>query len=151
PTSRRADDGPADRRIDHRGADRSAASGGEKRYTFLRGVCPRRLGAQSRKQVGASMTANGTAAAVHPARKAKSRALYHMWCENFRGPGRAPELYALLDAARDPAIYRRLQGFAATEQIACLYQGAAAEDLGHAAPWLVRLGPRTDVFDWIWD
>jgi hypothetical protein len=77
--------------------------------------------------------------------------LYHMWCENIRGPGRDPELYALLDAARDPAIHRRLQGFATTERIACLYQGAATEDLGHAAPWLVHLGPRTDVFDWIWD
>jgi hypothetical protein len=96
------------------------------------------------------MMANDTSAAVRSA-QAKAAALYRLWCENIRGPGRDPELYALLDAARDPAIHHGLQGFAATEEIACLYQGAAAEDLGHVAPWLVRLGPRTDVFDWIWD
>src|SRR5262249_16452288 len=117
---------------------------------FLRGMRTRGPGAQNREHTGASVMANDTAASVRSA-PAKAAALYRLWCETIRGPGRDPELYALLDAARDPAIHRGLGGFGATEQIACLYQGAAAEDLGHVAPWLVRLGPRTDVFDWIWD
>jgi hypothetical protein len=84
-------------------------------------------------------------------REARAAALYHLWCENFSGAGRDPELYALLDAARDPGIYRGLRGFAATEEIAGLYQGPTAEELAAVAPYLVRLGPRTDVFDWLWD
>lgn len=89
---------------------------------------------------------------AQPARtSARAAALYHLWCENISGAGRDPELYALLDAARDPAIYRGLQGFAATEDIVCLYQGPTAAEMAAVAPYLVRLGPRTDVFDWLWD
>jgi hypothetical protein len=89
---------------------------------------------------------------THPAgTKARATALFHLWCENIRGAGHDPELYALLDAARDPAIYRGLQGFAATEDIVCLYQGPTAAEMAAVAPYLVRIGPRTDVFDWLWD
>jgi hypothetical protein len=82
-------------------------------------------------------------------RQARAACLYYLWCEN--SSGHEPELYALLDAARDPAIYRGLQSFAATEDILCLYQGPTAEELAAVAPYLVRLGPRMDVFNWLWD
>ncbi len=90
-------------------------------------------------------------AALATRKDAKATALWHMWCEDVSGAGRGPDLYALLDAARDPAIYRKLRDLAANEEIACLYQGEAAEELAAVGPYLVRLGPRKDVFDWLWD
>jgi hypothetical protein len=73
--------------------------------------------------------------------------MYYMWCENVRGMGRDPDLYVLLDAARDRRIYGELQRLAKTQDVTCLYQGPSAEELAHVAPYLMRLGPRTDVFD----
>jgi len=92
-------------------------------------------------------------APVMPAtsKEAKATALWHMWCGPSTSGARGPDLYALLDAARDPVIYRKLRELAANEDIACLYQGAAAEELAAVGPYIVRLGPRKDVFDWLWD
>lgn len=54
--------------------------------------------------------------------------------------GERPEVYALLDGARDPRIYRianapRVQSF-------CLMGRHVAPELARAAPWLVYLGRR---------
>jgi hypothetical protein len=92
------------------------------------------------------------APAIRPAGpQARAVIMYHMWCENVRGMGLDPNLYVLLDAARDRLIYSGLQRFARADDITCLYQGSSAEELAHVAPYLLRLGPRTDVFDWLWD
>lgn len=80
-----------------------------------------------------------------PARaQMRAAAMDHLQCHSD------PNLYALVDAARDPLIYLGLQDFAPTEEIACLYGGATAEELAHVAPYLVRVGQRTHVFDWLW-
>lgn len=53
------------------------------------------------------------------------------------GGGRHAHTYALLDAARIPNLPETLAQSGLRNE--CLYKGKAAENLGHVAPWLVRL------------
>jgi hypothetical protein len=46
-------------------------------------------------------------------------------------------MFAVLDAARDPRIIARVQGY--FDQKACLYAGPLGAELASAAPYLVRL------------
>lgn len=60
-------------------------------------------------------------------------------------------LYAIVDCARDPAVFDAL-GEPALE-VRCLYSGALPDELARAAPYLVRLGAAsafTDVFREAW-
>jgi hypothetical protein len=93
-----------------------------------------------------------TPAEIRSDPEAKQRAIRVLWQLN-RMPGgrRQPYLYAILDAARDERIYPGLRRLAATEEIMCLYQGRAAEELASVAPYLVCLGTSDRVFDWIWE
>jgi hypothetical protein len=52
-------------------------------------------------------------------------------------------LYAVLDAARDPAIYPLL--LASGAQYACLYSGQSARTLESVAPYLVQLPPHCEL------
>jgi hypothetical protein len=52
----------------------------------------------------------------------------------FRG---GDEVYALLDAARDPRVYTLVSGSGLP--FACLYDGALPQELAEVAPYLVRL------------
>jgi len=54
-------------------------------------------------------------------------------------------LYALLDAARDPAIFDLLHGSGCHH--ACLFTGERAERLAAYAPYLVQLAPDTRLLD----
>jgi hypothetical protein len=60
-------------------------------------------------------------------------------------------LYAILDAARDPAIYHGLRRLSSSEPVMSLYQGPTARELAGFAPYLVSLGTTDLVFDWIWN
>ena len=83
---------------------------------------------------------------------ARERAIRSLWQQDAApGQPRYPNLYAILDAARDDRIYPRLRELAATEEILCLYQGPAAEELASVAPYLVCLGSSDLVFDWLWN
>ena len=62
-----------------------------------------------------------------------------------------PSLFAVVDAARDEAIYpalRRLEQAGA--DVVPLYQGQALAELASVGPYLVGLGADKTVFDWIW-
>jgi hypothetical protein len=92
--------------------------------------------------------ARATPSTKEAAREAAMRILWRL--DENRGI-RLPHLFAILDAARDETIYPTLRRFAATEQIASLYQGPTAEELAAVAPYLVCLGTGTELFDWIFD
>jgi Domain of unknown function (DUF4123) len=62
-----------------------------------------------------------------------------------------PNLYAILDAARNKQIYPVLRRLAQTDQVLGLYQGRAATELAAVAPYLVNLGTTDRVFDWLWE
>jgi hypothetical protein len=83
--------------------------------------------------------------------RVRERAIRLLWQldEAARQP-RQDNLYAVLDAARDPRIYPGLRRLANTDQVLPLYQGAAATELAAVAPYLVGLGTTDRVFDWIW-
>jgi hypothetical protein len=93
-----------------------------------------------------------TTAEIRRDSAAKQQAIRHLW-QLDRTPGgrRQPNLYAILDAARDEQIYPGLRRLAATEEILCLYQGQAAMELASVAPYLVCLGSSNRVFDWLWE
>jgi hypothetical protein len=55
-------------------------------------------------------------------------------------PGERPEVFALLDAARDPRIYALMRRCRLDHR--CLYQGALPPELAAAAPYLVNLTRR---------
>ncbi len=55
------------------------------------------------------------------------------------GGDRPSKLYAVVDCARDPAIYEALQGLEA--QKTCLYAGALSEELERSAPHLAQVEP----------
>jgi len=55
--------------------------------------------------------------------------------------GPRPEVFALLDAARDPRIYALMRRCRLDHR--CLYQGALPLELAAAAPYLVNLTPRS--------
>ena len=81
----------------------------------------------------------------------KARAIDCLWQLNAAAGPRRPNLYALLDAARDPKIYEGLRQLSLTEPVTGLYQGPAARELAGVAPYLVPAGMDDRVFDWIWD
>jgi hypothetical protein len=82
---------------------------------------------------------------------ARDRAKQILWQRRSGASERQPNLYAILDAARDKQIYPVLQRLARTEQILGLYQGRAATELAAVAPYLVNLGATDRVFDWLWE
>ncbi len=66
------------------------------------------------------------------------------------GVHQAPlHLYAVLDAARDPAIYRALYDREREVPIRCLYQGDMAQDLSEVAPYLVQLDREAPFTTWL--
>ena len=84
-------------------------------------------------------------------RAAKAAAVNLLW--RLDPPERTqllPNVYCIVDAARDRQIYPALRGFAADTRIASLYQGATAQELAGVAPYLVSLGTGQRVFDWLW-
>ena len=90
--------------------------------------------------------------AIRQDRGAKERAIRILWqLDETPGQPRQSNLYAVLDAARDPRIYPGLRRLAETDQVLPLYQGAAATELAAVAPYLVCLGTTNRVFDWIWN
>ena len=69
-------------------------------------------------------------------------------------PGNAPraetDIYALLDAARDPRIYPLIRRSGADHR--CLFAGELAPELKAAAPYLVFLGKDATITeDLLWD
>jgi hypothetical protein len=83
---------------------------------------------------------------------AKQRAIDCLW--QVSGSPRRPRqgyLYAILDAARSPEIYRGLRRISGGEYVKSLYQGPTARELAGVAPYLVSLGTSDRVFDWIWN
>lgn len=81
--------------------------------------------------------------------RARDVAIRHFWRDDPLD--RDPCLFALLDCARDRAIYpelRRLAGRGA--EVLPLYQGQALTELASVAPYLVGFGAGLDVFDWFW-
>ena len=83
--------------------------------------------------------------------EARRRAIQCLWqLEESGDQIRFGYLYALLDAARSPAIYQGLRRLSETEPVMSLYQGPAARELAGVAPYLVSLGTGDAVFDWIW-
>ncbi|MEI8394317.1 MAG: DUF4123 domain-containing protein [Rhodospirillaceae bacterium] len=58
-------------------------------------------------------------------------------------------LYAVLDAARDPAIYRALYDHEGEVPIRCLYQGDLAQELSEVAPYLVQLDREAPFTAWL--
>ena len=83
---------------------------------------------------------------------AKARAIDCLWQLNGdpTRPRRA-NLYAILDAARDPRIYEGLRHLSGSEPVVSLYQGPTARELAGVSPYLVSLGVNDRVFDWIWN
>lgn len=62
-----------------------------------------------------------------------------------------PSLYAVIDAARDKAIYPRLHSLArAGAEVLPLYQGKALAEMASVSPYLVGLGHDKSIFDWLW-
>ena len=82
---------------------------------------------------------------------ARIQAIRHLWQTDAEpGGARYPNLYAIVDAARDERIYPRLRELAATEEVLCLYEGQSAQELASVAPYLICLGSSDRVFDWLW-
>jgi hypothetical protein len=65
-------------------------------------------------------------------------------------PAPPARLYAVIDAARDPAIHPALRDIAGIDDVASLYDGDAATALSDVAPYLVALDPDGAAFDWLW-
>ena len=57
-------------------------------------------------------------------------------------------VFMLVDAARSPVIYPRLQALAGFGRAQSLYQGDIGAGLGHVLPWLVRLDPAGGPAAW---
>ena len=83
---------------------------------------------------------------------AKARAIDCLWQLNGdpARPRRA-NLYAVLDAARDPRIYEGLRHLSSSEPILSLYQGPTARELAGVSPYVLSLGVDDRIFDWIWN
>lgn len=64
---------------------------------------------------------------------------YGGWLASLWPAGRSSvaEVFAVLDAARDERIHRRVEAY--LDQKACLYEGALTRELQSAAPYLLRL------------
>ncbi len=59
----------------------------------------------------------------------------------------APKIYAILDAARDELIYKKISG--SFSEILCLYHGERAVDLADVAPYLVPLEEDNPFTEWL--
>lgn len=66
------------------------------------------------------------------------------------GERRDPNLYFLVDCARDERIYPELRKLQSTTQVMPLYQGEALRSLAAVAPYIVELGDDDRVFNWLW-
>jgi hypothetical protein len=66
----------------------------------------------------------------------------HLWAALDGGPQR---LYACVDAAKIPNLVEHLE--AEGLRHACMFDGAAAQDYGQVAPWLVELPPGSRFLD----
>jgi hypothetical protein len=62
-----------------------------------------------------------------------------------------PNLYCLLDGARDPAIYETLCRMEDRLLARSLYQGDSARRLATVAPYLVRIEPDLVLLKWLWE
>jgi hypothetical protein len=58
-----------------------------------------------------------------------------------------PKIYAILDAARDEVIYKKISG--SVNKILCLYHGEKAVDLADVAPYLVHLKEDDPFTEWL--
>lgn len=58
-----------------------------------------------------------------------------------------PEVYAVLDGARDERIYRAV--YDSRLEYECLFAGEISYDLAQAAPYLVHLDPRASFTRWL--
>jgi len=75
-----------------------------------------------------------------------NKIIEHFWRRS--GKGQAPnKKYAILDAARDEAIYPKLM-VSDVDEI-CLYHGTQADALAEVAPYLVRLRRKDSFFEWL--
>ncbi len=59
----------------------------------------------------------------------------------------APKIYAILDAARDELIYKKISESGI--EILCLYHGERAVDLADVAPYLVHLEEDAPFTEWL--
>jgi hypothetical protein len=91
------------------------------------------------------------AAAVTQDQTAKQRAIRCLWrlVDGTVTPLQ-PNLYCVIDAAKDPRIYPELAAFAADYDIASLYEQPAASEFATVAPYLICLGTDLRLFDWLW-
>ena len=62
-------------------------------------------------------------------------------------PGRTPQIWSILDAARDESIYPAVMRFRGER--CCLYGEGIPEVLAKASPYLVRLGSRDAFTTWL--
>lgn len=75
------------------------------------------------------------------------RIIQHLW--RPLEDGREAQVFALLDAARDDAIYSKLM--ASTVESVCLFRGENAVEMAHVAPYLVRLEQDDPFTHWVID
>ncbi len=59
----------------------------------------------------------------------------------------APEVFAVLDGARDERIYTKV--YESRLEVECLFAGELSYDLASAAPYLVRLSPEAEFTSWL--
>jgi hypothetical protein len=77
------------------------------------------------------------------------RRLFQVLYPETLEPEEQSHLYAVLDAARNPWIYRALHEHEGTVAIRCLYQGEMAERLSEVAPYLVQLERTAPFTRWL--
>lgn len=76
--------------------------------------------------------------------QARDAAVCHFWRDD--PVDRDPYLFALLDCARDPAIYPQLCRLAGQgAEVLPIYQGQALTELASVAPYLVGFGAQLDI------
>jgi hypothetical protein len=63
--------------------------------------------------------------------------------------GAPPDVYVVLDGARDERIYPAIQQLEDTERFCCLYRGELDADLASAAPYLVKLERGAELTAWL--
>jgi hypothetical protein len=67
-----------------------------------------------------------------------TRLMEELWKPSSRGD--PPDVYAVLDGARDPRVHREVEGSRLAH--VCLFSGALAPELVETAPYLVHLAAR---------
>jgi hypothetical protein len=63
--------------------------------------------------------------------------------------GAPPQVFAILDGAREERIYPAIEKLDDEEQYCCLYRGELDADLASAAPYLVRLERDAELTIWL--